>query len=277
MSTLRKYTSATQSILNRFKTGRDEPVKFNFIADRIAVYRAKEIRDSYSRNEELDFQLIQDLGMMPLTLVNSADDPGAPLGCKNMGMMKLPTVVDIPGKKGIWRIASASKQIELEYIEYHLFHDIPSDYVHGKFEYYTLIGNKLYTRKYQANINPLLILDNPLDGFVIDTENIVSGNLIYKTSFTKAEDYKVIDAPITHNGVQYAVGATFTAVNPDYTGVGTVQLVNQKRRLNFDDPYPMTNTMFYIVFINILTKDFQIAKQQAKNIVNNGQLDELIQ
>lgn len=281
MATLRGYASRIQSILKWFKTGRENKTTIRFLADRINDYRSKEVRDSFSRNMQFDVQLIQDLGVMPMTLVTSQDDPSLPFGAKDYGKITLPTFIDIPGMRGVYRIASPSKQIEFEFVEMINFHDMPTNdgYVHSKFCHYTIIGNSLYTKKYYVDgLNIALLLDNPLDAFIIQSGNIQSGDIIIADEYTKAESYKVVGAAITYEGNVLLPNATFTGnLERTYVGPGTIQLVNQKRRMNLDDQYPMSATMFEVIFMKILTKDFEIEKRQAADIVNDAQTKELIE
>jgi uncharacterized membrane protein YidH (DUF202 family) len=109
-----------------------------------------------------------------------------------------------------------------------------------------------------------LILESPLNGFVIDSEYVISGNL------TVGTQYEVFDNQIIHNAVVYNPGQLFTAVATTYTGVGLVKYKNQKRQMTNDDEYPLSHTMMESIILKILTIDYKIEMAQINDIRNNS-------
>ena len=112
----------------------------------------------------------------------------------------------------------------------------------------------------------MLILENPLDGFVFTTENV--------TALEVGVSYIVMSDQITHNSTIYNSGDTFTAVNTTFTGTGKVQYSNQKRPMRNSDPYPFSKSQMEIVIMKILTQEYGIEASRVAEIRNNSQ-DEL--
>ena len=72
-----------------------------------------------------------------------------------------------------------------------------------------------------------MVLENPLNGYIIQTENIPSGSLI------TGNTYIVTSGIIGYGGSVYAVGQTFVCTNANgltFTGTGTVKYNLQKRK-----------------------------------------------
>lgn len=269
----REYASDIQLILQRSTVSKDSRIRLQFILSRMAVHRAKVIHDAWKRagNDDINNEWIQNMGVCNFTAVNSSDDPNVPVGCKNFGKFTIPEVVAFPNDRGVFRVSSASKYNRYYPIEPDRIFDLVEGTERAKFRYVTRIQTALYTNKYERDLNVLLVLLNPMDGFVLNTEEVTTGNLIYANDFRAGETYIVSARSIVHNGVTYGTGQTFIAVTPDFTGNGVVKFANQKRRMTIDDPYPMSGDTALEVAMNIWTKDFQIEKQEVADIINDAQ------
>lgn len=235
--------------------------------------RAKEIRDTYKRNPVIETIWLQDYGITEFTPVNKAEDKAvSAINCK-FSKAIIPPVVSINDPMsntpdlGTYSIRSASGEHEFHYMNVQRMQYLHPDGIAIMFRYFTKIGNALYLTPEVKHARPLLILDSPLDGYVLDNSYINSGNLIVGVQ------YEVVSGNIIHNGTKYYKGGTqvFTAVNTTFTGTGKVQLVNQKRRMTNDDPYPMSYTMWEVVKMKILTQDFGIEQRVVADVTNDSQ------
>ncbi len=234
--------------------------------------RARGIREESARHENwIDPSWIQNMGRMLVTPVNSGDDSLVPQSCKEIGKVIIPQVVSLPEDRGVYRVSSSSRKSIYYPIEPSRFWDIPEGTVRDKFSYYTRIGRALYLRPGPTEISVDLILDNPLDGYVIRNTNVQSGELTVGDSFT------VTLGSIVHNSVTYsATGVNiFTAVNADFTGTGTVKHTLEKRRMTNKDPYPLSFTLTDYIIMKILTQDFKIEASNVADIMNDAK-DQLL-
>jgi hypothetical protein len=103
-----------------------------------------------------------------------------------------------------------------------------------------------------------------LDGYINDTTNKLSGELVV------GESYIVMDKQIIHDGVAYVKDKVFVATATTFTGKGSIQLDNQKRRMTDEDEYPMSSTMAEIIIIKILTEELKIQASAIADIRNNS-------
>lgn len=234
--------------------------------------RAKAIHDSYKRNFVIDPKWIQDYGVTDMTVVNSADDKSfGYLDCK-ISKLTLPPVVylnnNISGANnfGVHSIRSVDNRQEFYYMPHSKLMELfrlSDDHVNRKFKYYSQVGNSIYIPDGPDRIHPFLIHEKPLDGYVNNSENILSGDLII------GQSYIVMDGQIFNNGL-HMKGKTFVSNSPTFTGTGHIQLVNQKRAMTVEDEYPMSSTMAEEIILKILTQEFKLEMAMISDIRNDS-------
>lgn len=251
----------------------DSNLNEDWVGYKVDEKRAKEIRDSYNRTPLIDPMWIQDYGICDVTKINTADDKTFNGFACEIGKLTLPPVVSFGNSMaasnnlGIYSMRGVSGQDEIyfEHLGKLMEIDKLSDgNILKNYKRYAKIHNACYFLPYLEKVHPYLILERPLDGYVISSENIISGNLVIGTSYT------VMTYQIIHNGIAYNSGNTFVAVNTLFTGSGTVQLLNQKRRMTDEDEYPMSSTMAEIVITKILLQDYKIEASQIADIKNDS-------
>ena len=262
--TLREFRSDILLLLEKSKISKDFRVNPRHIDYLIAQYRSINIRQQYSKTLEIDTTWLQDMGVIPTTRVKSSDDPIVPIGSVTLSMFTIPTVVQLPNNMGVYRISSPTKQITIYPISQPRFFDLVQDSLRSKFCYWFKVGQKIYSNHVTDLINPILILDNPMDGTIIDTENKKSGELQIGVQ------YIVKTGTILSNSVQYNSGQTFTAGSTTFTGSGTVQLLNQTRPMSADDPYPMSFTLAERIMLQMLTQEFKIEENKNGELRNDS-------
>jgi hypothetical protein len=263
----------------------DSLLSERYIGYKVDEKRAKEIHDSYKRNFLIDPKWVQDFGFTKTTEINIADsnelDPTAnisllQLDCK-LKKVTLPPVVYITNPMssannlGVYNIRSLDSQQEFyfkPYTELMNIYKLSSNHPARKFRYYTQLGNSIYIPDGPEYIHPFLILERPLDGFIINSETPKQDELII------GQTYFVKSGMITHNSINYMQGQYFVAANINYTGLGIITLANQKRQITEWDEYPMSSTMAETVIIKILTMELKIEQSEIAQIRNNSQ-DEL--
>lgn len=233
--------------------------------------RAKEIRDSFKRNPVIEPIWLQDYGIFNLSIVNKAEDRSVAICDCKFSKAVLPAVVSIVDSMsntpdiGTYSIRSVCGQYLFHYMNSEKMTLLTPTNILGKLKHYTKIGNAVYLTPEVLKARAVLILDSPLDGYVLDNIDIPTGSLVVGTS------YEVESGTIVHNSRTYRKGETFTAVNANFTGNGKVRYENQKRRMTNDDPYPMSHTMLEVIKIKILIQDFGIEQRAVADIVNDSQ------
>lgn len=232
--------------------------------------RAKEIRDTFRRTQVIEPTWLQDYGIFNLTPVSKAEDKSiAASNCK-FSKAELPPVVEFTEpmsntpNMGTYSIRSITGDVEYNFLSATKFSLLHPDSIMSRMKWYAKIGNHIYLTPEVRKARALLVLDNPLDGYVLDNLYIESGNLVVGTI------YEVAAGNITHNSIKYQIGQSFTAAATTFTGLGKVQYQNQKRRMTNDDPYPMSQTMAEVVKLKILTQDFAIEAATIADIKNDS-------
>ena len=254
---------------------RDSRISFPYLIDRWNDYRASHIRESYAANLELDTSLFQDLAAVPVTLRSLQDDPMFPSGCMNLGKASIPSVVSMVNNTGIISVSDLSKNRKYQMCHITELADRMRLENYKDEHWYAKLGNTLWVYPYRKEINVVAILNDPLEGWVINTELPVNGFLIRRTEYQNGESYRVTGGTIIHGGTQYGFGDVFEAIETGWTGNGTIEFVNKKRKMTVEDPYPMSATMVKIIMVEILTIDFRLSKQQVADIGNDMKDDAL--
>jgi len=269
------------TILTKASFTDDSRLEPDYIGYKIDEKRAKEIRDSYNRHQLIDPIWVQDYGAFDTTEVNYADDKTFSfLNCK-LAKATLPQTVSFynglasANNLGDYSFRSISGTEEYFFKQnsklMDLLSDMPTSHPLRKFAYYSKVGEARYFVSKNQDVVPeklraMLILENPLDGFVFTTENV--------TVLESGVSYIVMSDQIMHNATMYNAGDTFTAVNTSFTGVGKVQYVNQKRPMKNSDPYPFSKSQMEMVIMKLLTQEYGIEANRVAEIRNNSQ-DEL--
>lgn len=273
MASKREYIYDLKRILTRGGLTDESRLNNNHLGFLIDQRRAKEIRDSYKRNPVIEPIWLQDYGMVEFTPVTKEEDKSI-LACDcKFSKAVIPSVVSLmdpisnTSDLGVYSIRSSCGKFQFNQISADKLPLLHSDGIMSKFKYFTRVGNAIYLTPVVKKARIFLILDSPLDGYVLDNLYIPSGNLVVGTV------YEVASGNITHNSVKYQIGQTFTAVSKVFTGLGKVQYNNQKRRMTIDDQYPMSHTMAEVVKMKILTQDFGFEATVVDDLKNDSQDD----
>lgn len=253
-------------VLAKSKISKDFRVSERHIQFLISQYRSRGIREEYKRNMQIDPAWLQDFGTVQFTEINSADDKAIPYTSQNLSKLTIPPIVSLPNDAGVYRVVGSSKQKQYYPITVERFFSLVEGSVRNKFAYFFRVGNAIYTNQLIDEGNVVLILDNPLDGYVIQTENVLSGDI------TVGDSFVVTDGQVIYNSVTYNANSTFVGIQniSTFLGTGTVQYVNQKRKMTIDDTYPMSLTLAEYIVIKILTQEFKIEPTEIGDIRNEG-------
>lgn len=263
MASLKKFRSELELLAEKFSLSVESDIPLPYLEHLVHKYRARGIREQYMRNHEIESGWLQDFGLTTVTQVNSADDPMVSSTSMTFGKVRLPRVVALPEEKGIYSIMGTSKQGQYYPISRQKLMLIEGGY-RAKFNYYFVISDTAYLTPCTTECAMTLILDNPMDGWIFQTEIIGQDQLVIGSSYT------VYDTQIMHNSVAYNPGQSFTAAAATYSGNGYVKFTNQKRRITEDDEYPMSLTLAWFITKMIFAEEFRVADQRIADVVNDS-------
>lgn len=244
----------------------DSSIPDKFIAQLVAKYRAIEIVMDFEKFGEINPVWIQPLGVYNTTKVN-ASDKQVNAGTICFGKVTLPPVIKFDNDLGVYRIALSGNQSRIYPLSQDLMMlKIEGNEISNGFYFYYKIFNNYFVYPFVSSIFPNLILEDPMDGYLLTTENVITGNIVTDDSYT------VGTGNIIYNSTVYNAGDIFTGLSgiTTFSGGGTVKYTNNKRRLRMSDEYPIDIAMAGKVILNILTKEFNLQQQQVSDIVNDA-------
>jgi hypothetical protein len=268
----REITYTIIDLLTRFgytDDSRLDPENINFMRDNVRNYL---ITQKFNMTGTIESTWLQDLGFVQTTPVNFNDDSSIPF-CEcilskvtlpdNLALVNPRTGVD----ESVKVISSCGTRQFYPY-KIELLREIPKEHIRNKFYYFVSVGNARYFNKQMNKVRPIMVLNRPSDANIINTEYVLSGNLVVGTSYT------VYDAQVVHDGLGYNVGQSFTAVNSTYTGQGKVKTTSRTSAYTEDSPYPCQGDMARQIILEILTKEFLIEESKIVDIKNSSADDE---
>ena len=148
----------------------DSDVMEEFILSRLNSYRSEIITRRIENEGMIPAVWLQDMPLYSTERVNSADDPEITETSVTLGKITIPNVVATIGGEGIFRILSPARHFPYSPIDAGLlFMKIRlKEIVHPQYGYYYTIGNSIYTYPFAPKIKATLILEDPLDGQVLE-------------------------------------------------------------------------------------------------------------
>lgn len=259
-----------KEILTKSNITDDSRLDDDYIGHLLDQKRAKEIRDTFKRQPVIEPIWLQDMGTVNLTPVNVAEDRNISFCECALSKAVIPPVVSIADPMGnipdlgVYSIRSVCGKYEYFYKNVAQMGWLTHDSILSKFRYYTRVYNSIYLPNDIEKIRMLLILESPLDGYILENTYVTSGNLVVGIT------YLVTSGNVTHNSVVVFNGSTFVAANTTFTGSGKVKLDTQKRAMTNDDEYPMSSTMAEVVKMKIWTQDYGIEQQVIDDARNDS-------
>jgi len=258
-------------ILQRNAPNDDSRLSDRFISELIDQTRAQLIIRNYAINETVDFAWVTQPFYINFYKITVADDPTVTF-C-NCDMMKttIPPVISLTNSGasnqdvGIWSLFSACGKYAYYPRPLQLLQNIPSDSTMSKFKYYSRYNTTLYATGGATRLRLSPILLYPEDGFIINSEPIVSGNIVSGTK------YIVKFGNIVYNTITYNPNDTFIGgVATTFTGNGNVYLYDQVTAFEETSDYPVGGEMAREIILEILTKEFQIQDNMIVDTKNDN-------
>jgi hypothetical protein len=198
----------------------DERLKIDMIKFWIKGYRAKLIHDLTFAGKMIDPQLIQDLGVVPVTEVDKADSDCPECiewGC-NVLKVEIPKLVDLPNNRGLIFIGLIDKQtpIVLDYPDTSFYKR--QTRFGNKFHRAYLINNKLYIITKQSNselkyINVRGVFEDPTKAFTYTVPGC--DKICYDDNIDTYPIPMRMYEPITQGILQNELNITLNSVNDE--------------------------------------------------------------
>ena len=257
------------TILTKSNITDETRIEKRYLEYKIHSWRSKGIRDTYKRNRVINPQWVQYLSNIEFTKVNGADDPLVSDCTEYIGKTVIPTVVSLPKDLGVVRLSTISGTQRYYPISQDRFMGLINGTTRRNWSYVFKIGNSLYIHPFteQGHIN--LILDNPMEGFVYDTMDVKSGDLIMGNKYVVHKG-NIIHVSVNGDLFPFKKGDIFMAIGTDFKGEGRIKKSVQKRAITKNDVYQMDFTLYEFVIMSILTKDFAIEESKISDIRNDS-------
>jgi hypothetical protein len=239
---------------------------------KILNYRSIFVVESFLQTGSMNTNWVQRLGNKTLTPVSSSDNPNIPEGTVKFGKVTLPNVIPVGPERGIYRISDTQRQKQVYIVTWPmLMHMISGlDARLNLFRYYVNIGNEYYVYPFTNEIDIMLILDNPLDGYSFSTERIQLADVLDGIEyFIISGSVKEVNGGIT---TIYSKNSSFTASEMAlYSGDGKIRKYDQVVSETYNKEFPVDSFMAQRIVLEILTKDFAIERQNVSDVVNDSQ------
>lgn len=275
--TKKRISGSIINILSRFGLTDDSRLATidNWLSYKINQVRAELIIKSYNNDQVVDRTWLTDLSLQTLHSVNFADDPSITFCCADVSKVFIPNVVSLRSgydsnvDLGLFTVISACGKTEYTLFPMSTWSIIPKEHIRSKFHYYDRVNTALYINKKVEKLRILAVLENPEDGYIIQSEPIASGSIVNGTV------YVVIGGQVVYNSVVYNANDTFTGgAITTYTGLGKVYLNSQLQAITNTQPYPVSADMARQIELEILTKEFGLEAQQITDIQNDSADDQ---
>ena len=247
-------------------------VKDAFLIHKINGYRSLMIQQKEKAGEEINPVYFTRLPKQKVTNTGSGDHPDLNISSVKFGRISLPNRIALSDNIKSVRVMSSSRQ-ELFYPTTLpvLMEMIEAEYLSLKhFHYYFIESNILYVYKTVEEVDLFVLLDDPVDGYSVKTDDVPL------TSIEAGEEYAIasgsVKETISGNVNIYTLGNIFTGqAGATYSGDGVVKLASQVEALTYLDEYPMDRAMAQQIVILILTNEYRLEKEAVVDIYNDAQ------
>jgi hypothetical protein len=167
-----KIEEAVYSVLEVLKAITDDSdVSESFVLSRLNSYRADFIAQDVSLTGMVSTSWLQDLPLYTTEKINSGDDPEVTIASVTLGKITIPDVVNLNDDLGIWKVLSPSQQYPytpVDPVQLFMMISLGKD-IYKDYGYYFRKGTSLYIYPYNDRLKLTLLLMNPMDGQVLDS------------------------------------------------------------------------------------------------------------
>lgn len=238
--------------------------------------RARIIYEDYNRKHMINPTLVQDMGIDKTSKIDFSNDLDDTEDCScTLAKVDIPPVVKIQSDRerlvdvGLVQVKSTCGVYYDPTDRRSFYTMLKYDPQRAKSPMYFREGGFVFMNPWRAEVNLHLVLENPMDGYIIRSGNITNGKLI------PGEGYTVVDGNIQYDTGSGVVtlqrGQTFTASlvgGLSWVGNGVVQFTNKKRAMTYDDEYPIDMGTWHAVK-ELIKKDLDDGKISLVDVEND--------
>ncbi len=267
--TKKRITDLIINLKEKFSQTDDSRIDPTVLGQLIDNVRAELIIKSFEKDGQIDRSWLTDMGLCTFHSVNFADDPNVEYSVNTVSKFTIPNVISLKkggADLGIYMLKSPCGTKDYSYLPLPMWNTIPQDHVRSKLPYYDRINTALYVNQKVTKLRPVLILESPEDGYIVNSTPVESGSIAASTV------YKVKNGTVVYRGVPYGPNDEFTGNVADATfvGTGTVYLKSQLTSIAETSAYPVSADMARQIVLEICVKEFKIEESQVADRLNNS-------
>lgn len=268
-----------------YNNTQDETLGIGVTAHLINQKRARIINEEYRRHSQLNPQWFQDVGLYASSKVNLSNElsqiPG--LDHIDLAMIKIPSLVAIDNERqrindiGIVDMRSPCGLFYEATTRRKLITMAKTGDNRAKLPLYFREGQNVFCSPFRENINPVLILHDPRDGYIVNPGDVINGELIF------GESYVVESGTISYNTgggiIVLQRGQSFEANSLggiSWTGNGKVRFTNKRRKFRYTDEYPIDGSTWKHIK-DLIIDDLMRSKGNMSDAVHDGASEEALQ
>ncbi len=250
----------------------DTRVTDAYLLHKILNYRAVLIGQELVQLNEVPAEFYQRMGRYKPTPVSSSDNPNVYSSSVRLGKIEVPAVID-----GLIKIRSASRNKMLHSIDWdHLMEMISlEDERLQQFIFYAVTSrNELYVYPYQEELDVSGVLEDPMNGYVWNTLDVMSSALVVDTEYTVMDGHVLETLIGSTSGTVYNTGTSFTVQNGysyTYSANAKVKLSQQIKSITKYDDFPISREMAQNVVLAILTNEYELERRSIADVVDDAQ------
>lgn len=275
MPTKKNIKDSVTILATRFNLTDDSRLDPDYIGLLVEQARATLILNEYNITGVLNPDWFIDFGLLDMTKVNIADDPNVTFCECDITKTEIPETIHLTklGEGNLdlgLKVISACGKNSFTIYPIEFWKDVPKDHVRAKFSYYDRFGRMLYSNKLAKHLR-FIGIPATTEGLIIKrTLPVISGSV--KSGVTYM--VKGATGSVTYNSIVYLPDATFVGVSgtTTFTASGSSQVFHNDFQVEMteNDPYPCSSNMAREIVVEIMTKEFQIEKQQVTDVINDS-------
>lgn len=151
----------------------DSDVEPSWILHKINQYRAVHIEAEFNLTNEINPVWLQRVLSFDFEKVTAADDPQITISSIELGKAILPRVIWLKDDMGLYRLSGSGAIRQMESCNFNLLlAKIELRDFHGRYGYYSKVGDTVYCAPYIMQGSAFIIAENPMDVKVNDNGSL---------------------------------------------------------------------------------------------------------
>jgi len=268
--TAKNAIDSLKNILARFGITDDSRLDDDWLLYKYNQVRAEFIIAQYARTGVIDFAWLSEGTHLTFHRVTSGDTVDQSC-CWDISKSTIPQTITLQSKDGnldlgVYSLISLCGKTTYYPSRMSQWRYTPEGHTNKLFAKYARVNTTIYVDRVVEKLRFIGILLDPAEGFLINSAPV--------TTLVPGIKYYVLGNQIVYEGVVLEPCTSFTAVtDTTYQGSGSVYLYSQFVAYKDTDPYPAGGEMMRQIELEILTKEFNIERQQVADIRNDSKDD----